>query len=92
MDFASAANHLWNLFLPALCLPVLLWPMARLAFGRSAGASRWWVQWLLQAAVCSAVLLVGLWVGGRDGKMLTYAALVLASASTQWLLVRGWRR
>jgi len=92
MDFASATNHLLNFFLPAWCLPVLLWPMARLAFGRPAGAPRWWLQWLVQAAVCSAVLLVGLWAGGRDGKMLTYAALVLASASTQWLLVRGWRR
>jgi len=66
--------------------------MARLAFGRPAGAPRWWVQWLVQASVCAAVLLAGLVVWGRDGKMLTYAALVLASASVQWLLLHGWRR
>jgi len=50
------------------------------------------VQWGVQAAVGAAVLLAGLWVFGRDGKMLTYAALVLAGASCQWLLQRGWRR
>jgi hypothetical protein len=92
MDFVSVLNHFFNFFLPALCLPVLLWAMARLAFGRPAGALRWWVQWLVQASVCAAVLLAGLVVWGRDGKMLTYAALVLASASVQWLLLRGWRR
>ena len=92
MDFASAINHFFSFFLPAVCLPVLLWPMARLAFGRPNGAPRWWVQWLVQFAVCGAVLLAGLWVFGRDGKMLTYAALVLACASCQWLLMRGCRR
>ena len=92
MDFTSAIPHLFGFFLPALCLPMLLWPMARLAFGRPVGAPRWWVQWLVQLAVCAAVLLAGLWVFGRDGKMLTYAALVLVSASCQWLLMRGWRR
>lgn len=92
MDFASAANHLLNFFAPAVLVPVLLWPMARLALGRPAGAPRWWVQWLVQAAVCALVLLAGLWVWGRDGRMLTYSALVLACASCQWLLQRGWRR
>lgn len=91
MDFTAAALHLLNFLAPALCLPLLLWPMARLAFGRPAGAPRWWVQWGVQAAVGAAVLLAGLWVFGRDGKMLTYAALVLAGASCQWLLQRGWR-
>lgn len=92
MDFTAAAIHLLNFLAPAVCLPLLLWPVARLAFGRPAGAPRWWVQWGVQAAVGTAVLLAGLWVFGRDGKMLTYAALVLASATCQWLLQRGWRR
>ena len=91
MDFIPAFNHWFNFVGPALCLPVLLWPMARLAFGRPAGAPRWWVQWLVLAAVGTVVLVAGLWVLGRDGKMLTYAVLVLACASGQWLLLRGWR-
>ena len=36
-------------------------------------------------------LLAALIVFGRDGKMATYAALVVAIASSQWLLLRGWR-
>ena len=83
MDFTAAALHLLNFLAPALCLPLLLWPMARLAFGRPAGAPRWWVQWGVQAAVGAAVLLAGLWVFGRDGKMATYGALVVVCASSQ---------
>ncbi|MBW7832288.1 MAG: hypothetical protein H3C29_03655 [Simplicispira suum] len=92
MDFLSALNHLLNFLAPALAVPLLLWLPARLALGRPAGAPRWWLQWLAQAGVGTCVLLGGLVLLGRDGKMLTYAALVLACASCQWLLQRGWRR
>jgi hypothetical protein len=37
------------------------------------------------------VLAAGLWVFGRDGKMATYAALVVVVGSTQWLMGGGWR-
>lgn len=36
-------------------------------------------------------LLAGLAYFGNDGKMATYAALVVACASSQWVLVKGWR-
>jgi hypothetical protein len=39
-----------------------------------------------------AALAAGLWIWGNDGKMGTYAALVVACASSQWLLMRAWRR
>jgi hypothetical protein len=35
--------------------------------------------------VSGAVLALGLWYYGRDGKMATYSAMVLAAASSQWL-------
>lgn len=38
-----------------------------------------------------AVLVAGLVVFGRDGKMLTYGAMVLACGTLPWLLGRGWR-
>jgi hypothetical protein len=37
------------------------------------------------------VLLGGLWFFGHDGKMATYAALVLACASSQWWMLRAAR-
>lgn len=37
------------------------------------------------------VLTAGLVVFGSDGKMLTYAALVVLAAVCQWALGRGWK-
>ena len=37
------------------------------------------------------LLLAGLVVFGRDGKMASYALLAVGAASCQWLLLRGWR-
>jgi hypothetical protein len=42
--------------------------------------------------VCVAVLIVGLILTGRDGKMNTYLAMVLASATVQWFLSGAWRK
>jgi hypothetical protein len=47
------------------------------------------VQWLALGLAGSAALLGGLWFFGHDGKMVTYAALVLVCATVQWLLVRS---
>ena len=86
----DALIHLANFFLPALGVGVLsallsklLWstalkgvPLARLAGWASAAGA--------------AALLAGLVVGGRDGRMATYGAMVLASAIA--LLWAGWGR
>jgi hypothetical protein len=37
------------------------------------------------------VLVAGLWWFGHDGKMATYAALVVLPALAQGVLLRGWR-
>eukprot|EP01030_Chromulinospumella_sphaerica_P004073 gene4073-3985_t len=58
--------------------------------GRAAGLGRG-MQWLLDFGVCALVLLAGLWLTGRDGKMVTYAALVLACATSHGLGQRIWR-
>jgi hypothetical protein len=34
------------------------------------------------------MLVLGLWWSGQDGKMISYAAMVLACATSQWLLTR----
>lgn len=91
MDALSLLNHLLNFFAPALAVGGLLALAARMALpglarGRSlAGAAG------LNAGVGSLVLVAGLLVFGRDGRMLTYGALVLACASSQWLWLRAWR-
>ncbi|MEW6703825.1 MAG: hypothetical protein AB1430_03130 [Pseudomonadota bacterium] len=86
----DALIHLANFFLPAVGVGVLAALMSKLlwrgqlkgvAFARLAG----WA-----AAAGAAVLLAGLVVFGRDGKMLTYGAMVVASALA--LLWAGWGR
>ena len=42
-------------------------------------------------AVALLALSLGLWFLGNDGKMLSYLAMVLACASSQWCLMRSWR-
>ncbi|MFO1211388.1 MAG: hypothetical protein U1E74_01840 [Paenacidovorax caeni] len=58
---------------------------------KGASSLTWYAQAAINSIVGCAVLLAGLWWLGRDGRMLTYAALVLACASSRWLLLRGWR-
>lgn len=82
--------HFTNFLAPALFLGLVLPLAARLVLRGSRGG-RFWPQAGLVALAGAAMLGVGLWVFGRDGKMATYAAMVLAAGSAQWLLVRGWK-
>ena len=45
----------------------------------------------LTIAAGLVALGAGLWWFGRDGKMATYAVLVVAVATAQWVVGRAWR-
>ena len=92
MGLAAALNHLLNLVAPAAALALLLPLCARVFWSKTAESPAWIAQAAINFIVGCAVLLLGLWGFGRDGKMLTYTALVLACASSQWWLVRPARR
>jgi len=92
MNLHDIVFHLLNFAAPALVLALLVPLLARLLFRKQAQRLPWWGQVLVNFVVGVAALLVSLWWLGRDGKMLGYSLLVLAVASSQWLLVRGWRR
>ena len=84
-------NHLLNFVAPAAAVALLLvlaggWIGPK---GRPAMAA--WRRFAVLFVVGVAVLAGGLGLVGRDGKMLTYAALVLGCASAQWVLSRSWR-
>ena len=87
----DALNHLLNLFAPAAAMAVLLVLGGRLCLRQCRSPYGWYTQMALQLLLGSAVLAAGLVLWGRDGKMLTYAALVVATASCQWVLLRGWK-
>jgi hypothetical protein len=90
------AGHLLNLLAPAALIALLLAAFSRL-FPRFFTSNRATVQdWRAPAAinfvVGSAVLVAGLVLLGRDGKMLTYVFLVLGMAASQWCQLGGWKR
>ncbi|MCS6810167.1 MAG: hypothetical protein RMK34_05725 [Tepidimonas sp.] len=81
MDAPTALLHLLQLLAPAWAMAALLG--ARLAWRAPAGARwrRWGRETLWLAVPGSAVLVAGLVVSGADGRMATYAALVLVLGS-----------
>ena len=91
MGLLDTLNHLLNFCAPAFALAVLLPVFARLSGIGKATGTAFVVQFAVNFTACLLVLLGGLWTFGRDGKMATYAAMVLVSATTQWLMQRAWR-
>ena len=88
MSLLALIGHLANFIAPAIGVAVLLWSLPR--SWPKARAGRWGARRELMAlcALGVGVLLVGLVVFGRDGKMLSYTALVLAQGSLGWWLRR----
>ena len=76
--------HLSNLFLSALLLGALAAALAKLLWRRELAGVRWRRLATAAAAAAAAVVLLGLVVFGRDGRMATYAAMVLACAAVLW--------
>lgn len=95
MTFYLLANHLLNLVLPAAAVALIL-VLASHALGPLFKPKRPPTHgWIAQAAivfVANVVILVaGLVLLGRDGKMLTYAAMVAGAALCQWILLGAWK-
>ncbi|AVT13574.1 hypothetical protein [Paracidovorax avenae] len=91
MDPTAAALHLLNFMAPALGVALLLACLAALFFRGAPRTAGFVGQVAVSFAVGLGVCVAGLVLAGRDGKMLTYAALVAACGTVQWVLMRGWR-
>ena len=80
----DALWHLLNFIAPALGVALLATALAKLSWRRELAAVPWrrMALWTACAGVLS--LVAGLLVFGRDGKMVTYALLVVASALALW--------
>jgi len=88
-------DHLLNFVAPAAVVALLLVLSSRV-FSRFLAPKRpvtqsIWAQVAIIFIVNVVVLAAGLVFFGNDGKMATYAAMVLAFALGQWVLARGWR-
>ena len=81
----DAIWHALNFFAPALGLAALAASMTKLLWRRELAGVPWHRLAIWAAVTGMAVLIGGLVVFGRDGKMATYAALVVATALALWM-------
>ncbi len=93
MTALNLINQLLNFIAPAACVALLLLVLARL-FSRFLQskmpvAHSALKQFAIVFIAGVLLLLAGLVLFGRDGKMASYALLAVGAATCQWLLLRG---
>ncbi len=84
MGPTDALWHLLNFFSPALGVGLLTALMAKMMWLSSLKSASLMRLSTWAVAGSAITLLAGLIVFGRDGKMLTYGAMVLACALSVW--------
>jgi hypothetical protein len=92
MGLLDALWHLINFVLPAMAVALGLTVSGRFFKQNRPVAGTFIARIAIIFVVCTSVLIAGLLITGRDGKMMTYLAMVLAGGTAQWILSGGWRR
>ena len=85
-------DQLLNFLAPALVVGFVLALAARLLGVYGDRRYSWLWHGCLNALAGTCVLMGGLLYFGHDGKMVSYVALVLVVATTQFVSARSWRR
>ena len=83
--------HLANFFAPAIVVGVLLALVGPFVHKKSPVALGFIAQTAINCIAGAVALGLGLLFFGRDGKMASYAALLVFAATSQWVGGRGWR-
>lgn len=86
----DALWHVLNLFAPAVGLGLIASTLAKLAWRRGLQAASWRSLACWTIGANAGLTVLGLVLQVRDGRMATYAAMVLATALALWW--RGWMR
>lgn len=93
MSAFNLINQLLNFVAPAAGVALLLLLFTRLFAGffqsKRPSAHSWRAQAAIVFIAGVLLLLAGLVLFGRDGKVATYAMLAVGAATCQWLLLRG---
>jgi ABC-type enterochelin transport system permease subunit len=91
MSLFGLLDHLLNFVAPALLVGLLVAVLAPPLMKKARPHHSWLIQGAINSGAGVLALLAGLLIFGRDGKMATYAAMVLACASCQWFAAKAWR-
>jgi hypothetical protein len=92
MGFFDVVFHALGFMLPALAVALMVTFAGRFLKQNRPLALSFIARSAINFVVCLTALLIGLVLTGRDGKMMTYLAMVLASGTVQWLISGGWRK
>lgn len=86
--------HVLNFVAPAWGVAFFCVIVARLISRAGLPVSRWGLlkQTVVSAMLGTVAMGAGLLIWGVDGKMTSYAALVMVCGTTQWWMCLGWRR
>ena len=90
MQSSDAFWHVINFFAPAVALGAIAAAATKLLWRRELGGVSAVRLWAWASAATALASVVGLVVFERDGRMATYAAMVLACAAALWWA--GFRR
>jgi hypothetical protein len=90
MSFFDLLNHIINFALPAVAMGVMVPLFSRLIWRKTPSKHPLKSQMLITSLACLVVSIAGLVIFSIDGKMATYAALVVVAAVCQWWY-QGWR-
>ena len=90
MEIFVFFGHLVNFMLPAFWMATLIVAVHRMLYKRQSQRVSWLRHWLWLFGSGLAVLVLGLLVFQRDGKMVTYVALTLVLGMVQaWFVWRN---
>jgi hypothetical protein len=84
LDLLGGLWHVLNFYAAALGLGLVASLAAKLLWSRELGHAAWWRMWVWSSGTAAVIAVAGLVVLGRDGKMLTYGAMVLGCALSLW--------
>jgi hypothetical protein len=84
MDPLDIFWHVTNFFAPAALVGLLVPLLAKLLWRRALAEARWTHMSVWAVGGSAIALIAGLVLFGRDGKMATYGAMVLACAAGSW--------
>jgi hypothetical protein len=85
LDALQLFWHLANFALPAVGVGALTAALCKLAWRRGLARTSWFTLAWQASAAGLAVLVAGVAITGHDGRMITYAGLVMACALVPWL-------
>jgi hypothetical protein len=84
VQFVDAFWHIANFFAPALGVGPIAAAATKLIWRRELKSTRWFRLAVWSSASMATVSMLGLFIFEHDGKMITYAAMLVACALALW--------